>query len=59
MVGIFPNRAAAQRLVGAVQAEYNDAWADTGRRYVSLEAIAKTLAPGYAEPVLGVAMIVA
>ena len=59
VVGIFPNRAAALRFVGAVLAEQHDEWADTGRRYMSLEAIAKTLAPGSTEPILEVPMIAA
>ena len=59
VVGIFPNRSAALRLIGAVLAEQNDEWADSGRRYMSLEAIAKTLAPGSPEPIMEVAMIAA
>ena len=58
VVGIFPNRAAALRLIGAVLAEQNDEWADSGRRYMSLEAIAKTLTPD-SEPVPEAAMIAA
>jgi hypothetical protein len=58
-VSFFPDRAAALRLVGAMLAEQNVEWADTGRRYMSLEAIAKTLTRSAAEPVLCVAMIAA
>jgi len=39
VVGIFPNEAAAVRLIGAILLEQSDEWATQRSRYMSLEAI--------------------
>jgi hypothetical protein len=58
-MAVVPDRDAVLRLVGAVLAEQNDEWADASRRYVSLEAIARTLSPQDPEASMEVAMIAA
>jgi transposase-like protein len=48
VVGIFPNEAAAERLIGAILLEQSDEWT-IGNRYMPLEALAQVMQPATIE----------